>query len=639
MKPAQRIYLQTTPLHDALQRWKEFLKGLSVVDEELIKVTESLNRITSRAVFARVSSPFFTASAMDGFAVRFQDTFGASEVSPLRLKLKEQAVEVSTGEPLPEGFNAVIMVEDTYQEGECIVIHQPVTPYQNVRTVGEDIVQTELILPEKHKIRPVDIGAMLAGGNSEVWVRKRPLVSMIPTGSEVIDPWEEPGVGSVLDYNSFMLGNMIIQWGGVFHRFSPVSDDIGILKETIMRAVESSDVVAVIAGSSAGKKDLTPDVVAALGEIIVHGVSMKPGKPVLLGSIKGKPVIGVPGYPVSAYIVFDLFCKPLIFHLLGLQTEEPETIKARMSRPVSSPLGQTEFLRVKVGRVDDKLIATPVGRGAGALMTIQRADGIVQIPEESEGIGTESEVDVVLLRTVREIDNTVVCIGSHDNTLDILANYLRRRYPAFSLSSAHVGSMGGIMAIKRKEAHIGGTHLLDEETEEYNIPFIKRLLKGVPLKLINLHYRQQGLIVKKGNPKGIKGIEDLRREDIIFVNRQRGSGTRLLTDKVLREAGISPSEVNGYEREEFTHMGVASKVASGAADVGMGILTAARALDLDFIPVTRERYDLIFPDYSLRLDSVKAVLDIITSDSDFRRAVEGLGGYDTTDMGKVMYEQ
>ncbi len=436
-----------------------------------------------------------------------------------------------------------------------------------------------------------------------------------------------------------MIGNLVNKWGGKYIRTEVVPDNKELIKEKVLDSVEKSDLSVVIAGASAGTKDFSPNAVDELGRVFVHGISIKPGKPVLLGTVNYKPVIVLPGYPVAAYMTFELFGKPLVYHLLGIEPEPPDILKAKLSRPVASSMGREEFLRVKVGKVGDNLIATPVGRGAGALMTLQRADGIIQIPALSEGIAPESNVEVTLIRSKNEIVNTVVCIGSHDNTLDVLTNFLKRRFPSYSLSSAHVGSMGGLMAIKKSDAHVAGTHLLDEETGEYNIPFIQRLLKDVSLKVINLVYRQQGFIVRQGNPKNIKDINDLTREDIIFINRQPGSGTRLLTDKCLREKGINPLNIKGYDKEEFTHMGVASAVASGAADSGMGILTAAIALGLEFIPVAKERYDLVVRGEYFETPMIKTFLQIITFDNEFKDAVFSLGGYDVSDMGEVVYEQ
>jgi putative molybdopterin biosynthesis protein len=635
------IYLESIPLHEALTRWLSKLNTEGIgrpLSGETVKVIDSLGRVTARAIIAKTSSPFYHSSSMDGYAVRFTDTFGASETNPLRLKIGEQAVYVDTGDPMPDGFNAVIMIENVNLAGEYIEIIEPATPWQHVRVIGEDIVATELILPENHMIRPVDIGAMLAGGHVEVMVRKRPKVVVIPTGTELVEPGEELKKGDIIESNSRILSGLISEWGGEPVRFTIVPDKIEELKKAILDALTIGDLVVINAGASAGSEDFTAKVISELGEVILHGVNIKPGKPVILGWVKGKPVLGIPGYPVSAYITFQLFAKPLIYRWQGLEIEEPEILKAKISRQVASALGQEEFLRVKVGKVGDNFIATPVSRGAGVLMSLVRADGFVRIPAMSEGIGAGTEVNVELMRSKSDIEHTIVCIGSHDNALDLLANILKKRCPKFSFSSAHVGSMGGLMALKKGEAHLSGTHLLDEETGEYNVPVIKKLLSDKKIILINLVYREQGLLVLKGNPKNIKGFEDLIRNDVVFVNRQSGAGTRLLTDKCLRELGIRPESVKGYEREEYTHMGVASAVLTGVADTGLAILASARALNLDFIPVAKERYDLAIPREFFETEMLQHLINIIKKDAEFREMVVGLGGYDISDMGKVMYE-
>jgi putative molybdopterin biosynthesis protein len=651
------IYLESTPLHEALTKWIKKLDSEGVMRPltgDMIKAIDSLGRITAEAVIAKISSPFYHSSAMDGYAVRFTDTFGASERTPKKLKIGEQAVYVDTGDPMPEGFNAVIMIEDVNiiraqgtehrayntptPSSDFIEIIAPVTPWQHVRVIGEDIVATELILPENQKIQPVDIGAMLAGGHVEVKVRRKPKVVIIPTGSEIVEPGSDLKKGDIIEYNSRILSSLVSEWGGESVRFRITPDRLEDLKKAILDAHSMGDLIVVNAGASAGSEDFTAKAIKELGDVILHGVSIKPGKPVILGWIKGKPVLGIPGYPVSAYITFNLFAKPLIYRWQGLEIREPEILKANISRQVASTLGQEEFLRVKVGKVGDNFIATPVSRGAGLLMSLVRADGFVRIPAMSEGIGAGTEIDVELMRSKGDIENTIVCIGSHDNTLDLLANILKKRHPKFSLSSAHVGSMGGLISLKRGEAHLSGTHLLDDETGEYNVPFIKKLLPDRHILLINLVYREQGLLVLKGNPKNIKGFEDLTRSDVIFVNRQSGAGTRLLTDKCLRELGITPKDVKGYEREEYTHMGVASAVLTGVADTGLAILASARALNLDFIPVAKERYDLAIPRIFFETEMLQHLIKIIREDIEFQDTVIRLGGYDISDMGKVMYE-
>jgi putative molybdopterin biosynthesis protein len=644
---SRNIYLESTPLDEALQIWISRLVSEGVftpLEGEHIPVADSLERVTAEAVIARISSPFYHSSAMDGYAVRYADTFGSSEKTPKKLAIGKGAVYVDTGDPIPDGFNAVIMIEDVNitktQEtrSEHIEIIAPATPWQHVRVIGEDIVATELILPENQRIRPVDIGAMLAGGHVEVSVRRRPKVVIIPTGSEIVEPGSALRKGDIIEYNSRVLGGLVSGWGGEPVRNSVIPDNLDELKKTILNSLDKGDLIVVNAGASAGSEDFTAQAVQDLGELILHGVNIKPGKPVLLGWVKGKPVLGIPGFPVSAYLTFSLFAKPIIFRWQGLEPESPEILKVKMSRQVASALGQEEFLRLKIGKVGDSFVATPVTRGAGVLMSLVRADGLARIPAMSEGIGAGAEVAIELLRPKRDIERTIVCIGSHDNALDLLANTLKKKFPELNLSSAHVGSMGGLMALKRGEAHMAGTHLLDEETGEYNIPFIRKLLHDRRILLLNLVYREQGLLVPKGNPKNINGFEDLTRADVVFVNRQSGAGTRLLTDKCLRDLRINPKDVQGYDREEYTHMGVASAVLTGLADTGLAILASARALDLDFIPVAKERYDLAIPREFFETDMIRRLISILRDDSEFRETVRMLGGYDVSDMGKILYE-
>jgi putative molybdopterin biosynthesis protein len=636
----QKKYLANQPLAEAIKVYNDALKAAGIsgqLEGEIISVGNALGRVTAEAVIARISSPFYHSAAMDGYAVKFIDTFGASETRPKRLMVPTQAIAVDTGDPMPEGYDAVIMIEDVEKVSESeIEILKPATPWQHVRLVGEDIVATELIIPENHVIRPADMAAMIASGHTKVSVRRKPRVAVIPTGTELVEPGSALKRGDIIDFNSTMLSAMVSECGGEPVKMPIIKDDAALLRRAIFDSLSDSDLVLINAGSSAGREDFTSDVISGLGEVIVHGVNIKPGKPVILGVVQGKPVIGIPGYPVSAALTFNLFVKPLLYALQGRAAPPPETLAAKLSRQVASTLGVEEFLRVKLGSVSGNLIATPVTRGAGVLMSLVRADGMVRIPAENEGIAAGHEVNVELFRPKHEIANTIVCIGSHDNALDVLANYLRKRHPGISLSSAHVGSMGGLLALKRGEAHLAGTHLLDEGTGEYNVSYIKKLLPDRKTVLVNLVYREQGLLVPKGNPKSIRGFEDLKREDVVFVNRQAGAGTRLLADLYLNKLRIDPSKVKGYHHEEFTHMAVAAAVVSGAADTGLAVLSAAQALGLDFILVAKERYDLAIPQEFSETPMVKALLAIIREDKEFREQILSMGGYDVSEMGRVI---
>ena len=622
---------------------KEFEKRCKFpLEGELISVRDSIGRITAEPVFARLSSPYFHSAAMDGYAVNSKLTFSATERDPVRLKIGKEAIWIETGDPLPEGFDAVIPVEDVNLQDDFIEIFSAVSPYSHVRPVGEDIVATELIVPENHRIEPPHAGAMLASGVVKIKVRRKPVVGILPSGSELVSPEEAVEKGltppHLIEYNSTVISGLLKDWGCEVRVYPVVKDEEASLREAIVKGLSECDVVLVNAGSGYGKEDFTYKVFNELGDVVINGVAIKPGKPFLAAFVEDKPLLGIPGYPVSTFFTLHLFVKPLVEKLLGISLSEEEKITAVLSRRLSSKFGIDEFVRVKVGKVGEKYIASPVGRGAGLLMSVVRADGYIRIPASSEGYDQGTKVEVFLWRKKEEVENTVVCIGSHDNTLDLLYNFLRKRFPRYSLSSAHVGSMGGIIAVKKGEAHLAGTHLIDEETGEYNVPFIKRLLPEKAVILVNLVYRAQGFIVKKGNPKGIRGIEDLVRDDVVFINRQQGAGTRILLDKFLKEAGLDPSQIRGYENEEYTHMGVAQAVASGRADVGLGIYAAAKALDLDFIPLAEERYDLLIPKEFLEFEGVKAMLKVIREDEEFRERVLALGGYDIRDMGKVVYE-
>lgn len=638
----RNIYLSNKPLAEAKELWQAalHLHGFYSRDPlETIEVDDSMGRITAEPVFALRSSPSYNAAAMDGIAVHFNDLTGASEAKPIRLG-SDKFIPVNTGNAIPEGFNAVVMIEDVHYLSENEVeLHMPATPWQHVRTIGEDIVATELILPEGHKIRAIDQGAMLATGVTEIKVQRPPKAHVIPTGSELIQPHQKPKAGQIIEFNSRILAGYLNEWGAEASRGLPVVDNPDLLKRALLAAAAENDLVILNAGASAGTRDYSAKVLAELGEVIVHGVAIKPGKPVILAMIGDTPVIGLPGYPVSALLTMRIFVREMISIFLGQGQPKSQYVEATLSRPLHSSMGVDQFVRITLGRVGDNLMATPSGKGAGAVMSLVRADGLLTVPSGSEGIGAGEKVQVELLRPQTEVDSTLVCIGSHDNILDLLANHLHKQRPIVRISSAHVGSMGGIMAIKRGEAHIAGTHLLDDTTGEYNVSFIQRFLKTIPLQLINLCYREQGLIVAKGNPKNIQGFKDIAKEKHTFINRQNGAGTRLLTDKVLQDEGIDTSEIVGYDHEEYTHMSVAAAVANGSIDTGLGIRAAANALDLDFVPVALERYDLIVPALHLHDSKVVSVLELIRTNTVFHDAILALGGYDLRDCGKVMYEQ
>jgi len=610
--------------------------GLVPTAPERVTLDEALSRVTAEPIWARTSSPHYHAAAMDGVAIRSETTSNASERAPVRLKLGEQAQWVDTGMPLPAGFDAVVMIENVHlMEDGQIEIMLPVAPWQHVRLMGEDIVPSELLLPEGHLLRPADLGAIAQAGIAHVDVRRRPRVAVIPTGTELVSPGESLKPGNIVESNSLVLAGLVKQWGGVATRFTPVPDDYARLKRAIQDALSDHDVVVVNAGASAGRRDFTASLVADLGKVIAHGVAIRPGHPVVLAVVGGKPIVGVPGYPVSAALTTELFVRPLVYGLQGMAPPQRRSVDAVMTQKVFSRMGEDEFLRVKVGRVGTELLAMPLQRGAGATMSLLRADGLVRIPRGSEGLHEHQRVLVELFGSLEEVENSIVAIGSHDLALDALANRLHKNHPHRSLSSSNVGSLGGLLALKRGQAHLAGSHLLDEDSGEYNVPYVKRLLGDQEMFVVNLVYREQGLMVRKGNPKKIGSLGDLGRQEVGFINRQRGAGTRVLLDFKMKKLGLASEQIKGYDRVAFTHLAVAAAIAGGSADAGLGIQTAARALDLEFVPVERERYDLVIPRVYYESPTLKPLLDVL-EDSSFKAEVEKLGGYDTCHMGRIV---
>jgi putative molybdopterin biosynthesis protein len=633
----RQIYLENTAWQEGLDLMMDKLAGRCVPKNEFLDVRLSLHRITGGIVRAKRSSPHFAASAMDGYAIIAKDTHGLSEREPRWLELGVQAIQVDTGDPMPNGMDAVVMLEEVLELGEGrILLQAPVVPWDNVRPVGEDIVEGEVLLPIHHRIRPQDQGALLAAGVLEVEVRAKPRVGIMPTGDEICPPEANLQVGDIVDSNSTVLSSLVEEWGGVATIWPIIPDQPKLLEEAILQMAASQDILVIIAGSSQGRDDYTSKMVQKFGTLYLHGVAIKPGKPVVLGEVQGKPTFGIPGYPVSSYLTAHLFLEPWVKHLQGLSKDSQATLDAVISKKVFSSLGSEEFVRVKVGRVGDRWVAAPLNRGAGVTMSLVRADGMLRVPRLQEGFHEGETVPVELLRPVSELEETLVCIGSHDLTLDVLSSHMKAREGQGGIASAHVGSLAGILSLRKGEAHFAGIHLLDPDTGEYNRSYLHRFLPGREIALMNLVYRTQVLIVPKGNPLNIKTLVDLVKPGIRFINRQNGSGTRVLLDYLLLKQDLNKEQILGYEREEFTHLAVAVAVASGSADVGLGIQSAAEALGLDYVLVGEERYDLAIPREYLEEPRMKAMISVIQSKA-FQEDVLALGGYDVRDTG-VIYD-
>lgn len=602
------------------------------VESVALSLADAVGRVTAEAIWATRSSPAFDSAAMDGIAVNAADTVGAGERTPVVLRLDAYDV-VDTGDPMPTGRDAVVMREHVHHAGDgSAELLAAVPPYANVRSIGEDVAASELLLPVGHRLRPVDVAAAAAAGATEIVVHRRPRVVVVPTGDEIVPVGTTPAPGQILDTNSLMLAAQARQAGAEATVTDVVPDDPDLIGAAVRAAAAVADLVVVVAGSSAGRDDYTARVVANEGVLAVHGVAVRPGHPVVLGVVGSTPVLGAPGYPVSAALTFDIFAAPLLASLEGSVAHRRQRTPARLARKLASVVGMDDWVRVRLGLVAGEVVAMPLPRGAGVLTSLVRADGLLVVPAGIEGHHAGDHVEVDLLRSIDDVRRTVVAVGSHDLVLDLAASAMRVADPRITLASSNVGSLGGLVALRDGLCHVAGSHLLDEVTGEYTLPYVDRVLAGRDIAVVRLVHRQQGLLVAPGNPLGVKGIEDVARPGMRYVNRQRGAGTRVLLDHELRRRGIDAQDVDGYAREEHTHLGVAAAVAAGRADCGLGIVAAARAFGLDVVEVAEEPYDLVL-DASLLDDDLLVPLWAQLASKEFRESVEALGGYSTRETG------
>ena len=629
-------YLTNVPLEQARSEylWKLKENGFST-QFETVPVQKSYGRITSRAVYASINAPHYAASTMDGIALTARDSFGATETTPVTLR-PDQFVAVDTGDPVPEGCDAVIMIEDIVKNDDgSVTIHAAAAPWQHIRQIGEDVCAGEMILPSFTEITPAAIGAMIAGGVLELEVIRKPVVGIIPTGDEIVPPCADPKPGDILEFNSSIFSAMLTAWGAEPKTYPIVPDRFDAIRDMLIKAVEECDMVILNAGSSAGRDDYSAEAVRKVGELVLHGIAIKPGKPAILGCRWEKPILGVPGYPVSGIIVIEELLRPLIDVWYGRESRTGSRTNARLTRPVVSGLKYQEFVRLRMGYVGNSLMASPLPRGSGVVSSFMKADGMLEVPQGKEGYTAGEAVRVRLLKERSQLKNTLVVIGSHDPLLDELADLIRRRDRRVFLSSSHVGSMGGIMAVRRGEAHAAGIHLLDTETGEYNRRYIRKYFPHGGVYLVRCVGRQQGLMLQRGNPLGLTCFADIARDGLRYVNRQKGSGTRILTDYLCQKEGVDPDRIYGYEREEVTHNAVAVQIAGGSADAGMGIYSAAKLYDLDFLPICVEEYDLLIPENVWTTGIVREMIRTLES-REFRDRIEAMGGYTLDRPGEII---
>ncbi len=628
-------YLTNVSLEDARRDYLNKLREAGFKAEaEKIPVTAAEGRITACAVYARISSPHYPASAMDGIALRAGATYGATETTPVILT-EDQFTPVDTGDPVPDDADAVVMIEDVvWTENGGVKLYSAAAPWQHIRQIGEDICAGEMIMTSHQRITPAAVGALLAGGVQRVSVLRQPVVGIIPTGDEIVPPAKDLQKGDIPEFNSYIFTAMLHEWHAKAVTYPIVPDQYEMIEAALKNALKECDIVLLNAGSSAGRDDYSKEAIGSIGEVLYHGISIKPGKPAILGLCGPKPVMGIPGYPVSGIIVLEQLLKPLIDEWYYADPVPAVCLKGILTKNVVSGFKYQEYVRVRMGLVGEKMMVSPLNRGSGVVTSFMKADGILEIPQGCEGLEAGAEVSVRLLRPEHELAHTLVAIGSHDPLLDELADLLHSENREIYMSSSHVGSMGGIMAVRRGETHIAGTHLLDETDGSYNTSYIRKYFPKGGVRLVECVGRTQGLMVQKGNPLSISGIGDLQKQGLRYVNRQKGSGTRILIDYLCKKEEIDTDRIYGYDREEFTHNSVAVQIASGTADAGMGIYSAAKLYDLDFIPICMEQYDLLIPDAAWETPMVQKLLEILQGKA-FHDRITALGGYELKKPGKV----
>ncbi|MEM4657368.1 MAG: molybdopterin biosynthesis protein [Candidatus Methanosuratincola sp.] len=641
----RRIFHRLVTLEDASRMLMD--KVTHTPDQERVLISQAFGRILAKTVYSRIDLPPFDRAEMDGYAVVSSDTEGASENTPLRIRvvgrvdagstfrgevIDGSCVEIATGAPLPRGADAVLMVEYTSRHDDFIDVYKAVTPGENVAHAGSDLEIGEVVLRRGSFIGTREVALLSAAGLGEVEVYGKPKIGIISTGNELVEPGLELSPGKIYDVNSQMLMAAVAEAGGLPSFIERVGDNPEEIKRALRAAIDSMDLILISGGTSAGLGD---SVYKAIGDlcdpgILAHGLKIKPGKPTVLAVHKGKAVIGLPGYPVSALMVFSQLVKPLIQRMSMVKGRSEIVTQAEITQRVNASKGRKWFLPVHVlkGRREK---AYPIIASSGAVGTLARADGYVVLPEDVEYI-ERGEVVKIRLFGEQEIKEDLLVMGSHCPALDLLLETLFEKR-GISARALNVGSMGGLTAVARGECDLAGIHLLDEETLTYNKQHVRRA--GLPdWCLVKGYRRAQGIAIQRGNPKGVKGLQDLIRGDLIFANRNRGSGTRILTDRMLKgisdELGLEfkdlVARIRGYRSEFKTHSSVAAAVCQGRADLGVCVKGAAVAYGLDFIPLADEEYDFVVNPESKDKDSVKEFISCLRSES-FRENATRLDGF------------
>lgn len=636
----QDQFLNVIDRDEAEQRFRSAL-NLHPLGSERILVSQALGRVLAADVVARVDVPSFDRSNFDGFAVRALDTFGTSELAPRTIRLLDEslhagteptvavqpgeAVSISTGGMVPRGADAILMVEHADVRDGHVDVRRAVTPGSGIAFAGTDIATGETVLRGGMVLTSRETGVLAALGEAEVDVWRRPRVAVISTGNEIIAPGQPMRPAAVYDSNSQVLADAVRELGGLPRFWGIVRDDVAELRSMLHAALSESDLVLLSGGTSKGQGDLCYRVVAELNDpgIVVHGVALKPGKPLCLAVTGGRPVVILPGFPTSAIFTFHEFVAPVIRLLGGRPPESHETVTATMAVKTNSEVGRTEYLLVGLVKTDIGLSAFPMGKGSGSVTTFSRADGFVTIPRHTEIVDAGQTVDVRLIGRQLEIADLIV-IGSHCVGVDYLLSQLQRR--GITSKLLNVGSSAGLLAAKRGECDVAGIHLLDAASGEYNKPFLSDTVE-----LISGYGRRQGIVFRRGDERfegrAIEAIVAMAISDssCVMVNRNQGSGTRILMDRLLD--GARPA---GYAIQPTNHNAVAAAIAQRRADWGLAIESVARANDLGFLPYQEERYDFIIPKSRIDRPAVQALIGLLHSD-EIRQHLNRIGLVEAAD--------
>jgi len=633
----QTQFLDVLTRDGATARFREHLR-LAPLGKEAVSLQQALGRVLADDVLADVDVPGFDRSNVDGFAVQAKDTFGAMEETPRSVRVNDEvlapgvlpdkavvtgyATPMATGGMLPRGADAVLMVEYSElvesESGHFIEIRRPLTSGENVSYAGTDIARGETVLRAGQHLTSREIGVLAALGLAEISVFRRPRVAIFSTGNEIVAPGNPLRLGAVYDSNAAIIGAAVEELGGIPVHLGVIPDDEDALACALAQGLQS-DVVVFSGGTSKGAGDLSYRVVHGLHNpgVVAHGVALKPGKPICLAVTDGKPVVILPGFPTSAIFTFHEFLAPVIRAYAGLPLERRQSIEATLPIRVNSERGRTEYLLVGLVQGEHGILAYPMGKGSGSVTTFSGADGFITIHQHTEILDSGSSVSVQLLGERLEPADLII-IGSHCVGLDLLSGKLIRQ--GIRVKSLYVGSMGGLAAVKREECDVAGVHIMDPATGEYNRPLLTS-----SLSLVRGYGRMQGIVYRRNDVRFEGKQRDaaigvaLRETDCVMVNRNAGSGTRIIIDKLLGE-----HRPTGYGTQTKSHNAVAAAVSQGRADWGVAIDTVARQYGLGFIPLQEEQYDFIVPTTRLKRPEIRAFCALL-KDARVREELHTLG--------------